>query len=559
MVQPVRKIGRYQIDAEIGRGGMGVVYRGLDPAIGRVIAIKTISFEDASQDPAESLRLRERLFREARLAGMLSHTNIVRVYDVTEEADIAYVFMEFVNGPTFDCVLGAERLPPKEALLGILRQAATALDYAHAKGIVHRDIKPSNILIDEDGIAKIADFGVAKIMSEHRTISGVLLGTPSYMSPEQVQGHPLAGSSDQFSLGVIAYEVLTGLKPFEAENLTALLTKICREDFPPLSAVNMTLPPMVESVFQRVLAKDPTWRYPTCAEFIRELEEACQFQPDWLVPSQTRSGPSAARLRPLGSSAPSSRPQPAPMPPPPSSDPAASVGMWESGSAQTPAPVKQKPLGRNLAIAAGVAVLIAGGILVSQLSRPKQPAAAVAETAPATPGTAPTTSSAPVQRSAEPKRQIAAARSNSNAKAALPDSAGPAAPLRIESTPAGVIVAAGGGDGCTTPCSLPLPPGSHKLIARLDGYRNTIRTVEFPKEQKVTLEMKRLMGVLRISTTPEGATITLDGQVRTEKTPALLQLPAGSYKLLLAGADGRAEDVVVIHDGVVTQRSYTLQ
>src|SRR6266568_2956787 len=194
-------IGRYQLLGEIGRGAMGVVYRAQDPAIGRVIAIKTIRLSDFT-DETERERLRDRLFREAQSAGILSHPNIVTIYDIAEENGMAFIFMEFVNGAPLERLV-ADGVRDNEVLLNILRQTALALDYAHKKGIVHRVIKPANIMIQEDGQAKITDFGVAKINSQQMTQSGALMGTPNYMPPEQVQGLPVDGRSDQFSLGVI--------------------------------------------------------------------------------------------------------------------------------------------------------------------------------------------------------------------------------------------------------------------------------------------------------------------------------------------------------------------
>ncbi len=224
----VQQVGRYQIVAELGRGAMGIVYKALDPAIGRTIAIKSIRLQDLT-DETERARLRERLFREAQSAGILSHPNIVTIYDIAEQDGMAYIFMEFVNGPPFEKMLKVDKTPDKETLLSVFRQTAAALDYAHKKGIVHRDIKPANIMIHEDGVAKITDFGVAKIMSQQMTLAGTMMGTPSYMSPEQVQSGTITGRADQFALAVIAYETLTGEKPFAAEYLPTLLYKIVRE------------------------------------------------------------------------------------------------------------------------------------------------------------------------------------------------------------------------------------------------------------------------------------------------------------------------------------------
>src|SRR5579863_8946603 len=235
---------------------MGIVYRAQDPAIGRTIAIKSIRLSELTED-AERERLRERLFREAQSAGMLSHPGIVTIYDIAEEGGLAYIFMEFVNGPPLEKMLLAAQTPDKETLLSIFRQTAATLDYAHKKGIVHRDIKPANIMIHEDGAAKVTDFGVAKIMSQQMTQAGAIMGTPSYMSPEQVQGTPITGRADQFSLGVIAYEVLTGEKPFSAEFMPTLLYKIVREDPVPPQRLNTTLGLPVEAVFRKGLGKLP--------------------------------------------------------------------------------------------------------------------------------------------------------------------------------------------------------------------------------------------------------------------------------------------------------------
>ena len=277
----MQQVGRYQIVAELGRGAMGVVYQALDPTIGRTIAIKSIRLQDLT-DAAERERLRERLVREAQSAGILSHPGIVTIYDIAEENGMAYIFMEFVNGPPLEKMLLHEQTPDKETLLSIFRQTAAALDYAHKKGIVHRDIKPANIMIHEDGTAKVTDFGVAKIVSQQMTLAGTMMGTPSYMSPEQVQGTAVTGRADQFSLAVIAYEVLTGEKPFVAEYLPTLLFKIVREEPLLPQRLNPTLGPKVGSVLHKALAKNPADRYETCTEFISALSTACNATHGWM-------------------------------------------------------------------------------------------------------------------------------------------------------------------------------------------------------------------------------------------------------------------------------------
>ena len=218
-------------------------------------------------NPEEQKRLGDRLFREARSAGILSHPGIVTIYDVEQQDNLAYIAMEYVDGPTLDRLLsGPEPIPP-EQMFSILAQTATALDYAHQKGIVHRDIKPANIMIAADGTAKIADFGIAKITaSEQFTMTGSIVGTPHYMSPEQVQGQPVDGRSDQFSLAVVAYEMLTGEKPYTGEHLTTVVYKIVAEEPVPAQRWNATLGASIENVLRQGLAsEDPIQRFRTCS------------------------------------------------------------------------------------------------------------------------------------------------------------------------------------------------------------------------------------------------------------------------------------------------------
>ncbi|SPE41944.1 Serine/threonine protein kinase (fragment) [Candidatus Sulfopaludibacter sp. SbA3] len=275
------RIGRYKIVRELGRGAMGVVYHAIDPNIGRPVAIKTIRLSDVANGE-EQKRLRERLFREARSAGMLSHPGIVTIYDVEEQDGLAYIAMEYVDGPTLDQVLSGPGPIAPEGMFSILAQTAAALDYAHQKSIVHRDIKPANIMIAADGMAKIADFGIAKITtSEQFTMTGSIVGTPHYMSPEQVQGQPVDGRSDQFSLAVIAYEMLTGEKPYTGEHLTTVVYKIVAEEPVAPHRINPSLTGAIENVIRKGLSKKPDQRYHTCGEFVDALEKACAATRNW--------------------------------------------------------------------------------------------------------------------------------------------------------------------------------------------------------------------------------------------------------------------------------------
>jgi serine/threonine-protein kinase len=271
MGSTMQKIGRYSILKELGRGAMGVVYAATDPLIGRTVAIKTIRLGglDTANNRAE---LTQRLQREAQSAGILSHPGIITIYDIGEENEDAYIVMEYVDGKTLEELLDSGVPQRSKTLLSVLHKAAAALDYAHSKGIVHRDVKPSNIMICSDEAVKIADFGVAKFATATSlTQSGFVLGTPNHMSPEQAQGRGVDGRSDQFSLAVVAYRMLTGKLPFEGPTLTALLTKILWEE-PEYESAGLY--PPVRMVFKRALSKDPHLRFPTCTEFVRNLEEA---------------------------------------------------------------------------------------------------------------------------------------------------------------------------------------------------------------------------------------------------------------------------------------------
>src|ERR1017187_3391667 len=273
---PSLRFGRYVVSRELGRGGMGIVYEATDPQIGRRLAIKIINFQSFTTNE-ESAVLRERLFREARSAGALSHPGIVVIYDVGEDNQMAYIAMELVDGPSLHQILASgQRLDPATAL-DFLRQAAAALDHAHQCGIVHRDIKPANIMIHQKSQVKIADFGIAKITFEPKyTMTGTSMGTPDYMSPEQIEAQATDGRSDQFSLAVVAYELLTGATPFHGGSFAAILHRIVAGPRPSASAANPALPAGVDEVLRRAMAQLPADRYATCAEFVHALDVAMQ-------------------------------------------------------------------------------------------------------------------------------------------------------------------------------------------------------------------------------------------------------------------------------------------
>jgi tRNA A-37 threonylcarbamoyl transferase component Bud32 len=270
-VSPGSKIGRFEIERELGRGGMGAVYLAKDPVLGRKVAIKTIvasDFETADRD--ELLR---RLLDEGRAAANLRHPGIVTVLDAIQQGDETWIVMEHVAGTKLSDLLKNRQSPA--STLRILREIADALDYAHDQKIVHRDIKPDNILLEGGDKVRIVDFGIAKSLSKHSIRSSGTLGTPHYMPPEQLMNEPMiTGNADQFSLGVIAYFMLTGNKPFDGPSLIAIADSIKNQDPLPASQIEKSLPPAVDKVVQRALEKDPQDRYPNCMAFVLDLERA---------------------------------------------------------------------------------------------------------------------------------------------------------------------------------------------------------------------------------------------------------------------------------------------
>ncbi len=262
-------LGRYRVEKILGQGAMGTVYLGVDPKINRQVAIKTLAY--AQIEPTELAEVKARFFREAEAAGRLSHPHIVTVYDVGEESDLAYMAMELLDGRDLSAYCDKkQRLKPLQ-IMQIGAQIAGALAYAHSRDVVHRDIKPANIMLGKDGQIKVADFGVARVMSSSRTETGVVLGTPSYMSPEQVAGKRVDGRSDLFSLGVVFYELLSGEKPFVADSLTALMYNIANVKYPDLQEVCPGLPADCYQIVERLLSKSVNRRYKSADLLQRDI------------------------------------------------------------------------------------------------------------------------------------------------------------------------------------------------------------------------------------------------------------------------------------------------
>jgi serine/threonine protein kinase len=265
------KAGRYEILGELGRGGMGVVYRAKDPVIGRVVAVKTLRLSEEGTGMSHA-QLVERFQTEARAAGRLTHPNIVMIHDAGETDGLYYIALELVNGKSLQSMLDSGQKFPLPRLLGIMEQVCSELQFAHNNSVVHRDIKPANIMLTGDDVVKITDFGTAKILQYGTSQQTAAMGTPCYMSPEQIKGKAIDGRSDIFSLGVLLYEMTTGQKPFQGQDVATILYSILNEDPVPPHQVDPAIPLGVSSTILKALTKSSHLRYENCRELLEDLK-----------------------------------------------------------------------------------------------------------------------------------------------------------------------------------------------------------------------------------------------------------------------------------------------
>ena len=605
----VDTVGRYQILEELGRGAMGIVYKARDPAIGRTVAIKTIRLSDVA-DAGSEQSVRDKLMREAHSAGVLSHPNIVTIYDVLEQDNVAYIVMEYVQGLSLDDLSRMQRLPEAHELLGILRQVAEALDYAHRKGIVHRDIKPANIILSDavsgtERNAKIADFGVAKIQALEKTQTDMKIGTPNYMSPEQIQGLPVDGRSDQFSLGVIAYELLCGEKPFAADTLTALFYQICNQDERPVESLNPLLSETAGKVMRRVLAKQPDNRFDSCSNFVGALSIALSECPDWrplprpgalasreaIVPVEAVAfGParSAGQGR-IGNGGPTrvvftSEPE------------IATVREHYAGDHARVPVTDGNSTAKKIALLLALCLAVAGAIvfIVRMNSGPSIPVQELDANAgpvsmpPAPDISAPSSSPQPpaTQRSVDQAAQTSSQASEpSIAPVPLPKAPAPAttrepqrpnarsetseakqpttlsgpgvASVELLTDPPGAKVTVDGNSAasCAAPCTLSLPNGRHTLTAEANGYSVARRIFTVPQDSSLYIPLAKNEGVLLVTSEPSGSIVIVDGK-NYGRTPVTLHLSPGVHQLVVASGATRHEEAVVVEPGGFEVKSY---
>ncbi len=272
-----QRLGKYQLEALVGRGGMATVYRAHDVVLNRSVAIKVLE-QSLTVDPKSVERFR----REAVTAANLEHPSIVRVYDVQQQGNIHYITMRFVQGTTLRDILRDNGPLPLPAALNIIKPVASALHYAHRNGVIHRDVKPGNILVEPDGTVLLTDFGIARAMDNAQsslTAAGLVMGTADYLAPEQIAGRPAESRSDTYSLGVVLYEILTGVTPFAGENTAAILYRQVHDNPAPVRSINPRLPTEVQPIVDRALAKNPTLRYADPVDLARDLEELVRWMP----------------------------------------------------------------------------------------------------------------------------------------------------------------------------------------------------------------------------------------------------------------------------------------
>ncbi len=608
MAEALTKAGRYQIVGELGRGSMGVVYQGFDPIIGRTVAIKTMLPEGLS--PQEFEEYKARFQREAMAAGILAHPNIITVYDFGEDSGVLYLAMEFLEGKSLEKIVQEQTVLPIETILPIYDQVCSALDHAHRNKVVHRDVKPANIMILQNGLVKVTDFGIAKMMAMGMTQAGQILGTPNYMSPEQVKGRQIDGRSDIFSLGVILYELITGEKPFGGQNITTVIYKIINENPIPPRELDASIHAGLSYVISKALAKNPDERYQTCNELAEDLRNyknlgGATFTGQGTVvltapaatmemapppappPRTTRMAPPPPRAR--------TRVAPPPPPPEPSAFDETPIGSGLNIHMLPPQVPAQQSIPQIVWVVGAllvVALILAMSYIL--VVRPRtQTVTVTAPTQTTTTTPAPATTTVPTQTTAVVQNPPAATpatqpvtpaqtTTTTTPPAATTTPATPAetpakpaptkrdvvvhpAPAKLGSlsvsanvTGAKIFVDGRNDPSWVTPFTIPeLPAGAHNVRIAMDGYDNSQQsvTIEAGKTASVSATLTTPTAELDVITSPAGVEILVDGK-SYGPSPIHATLPPGNhtYTIKWAGIPPTESSVALEGGQIATKR-----
>jgi serine/threonine protein kinase len=615
-VTTLTKAGRYDLREELGRGTMGVVFHGFDPMIGRDVAVKTLRLSEAGTGLSRE-ELIGRFQTEARAAGLLTHPNIVVVFDAGEEGGLFYITMEFVEGRSLQSHIDSHQPFPVSRVLKIMEQVCSALDFAHQHNVVHRDIKPANLMLTPDDTVKITDFGTAKILQFGTAQTAHVMGTPSYMSPEQVKGKPVDGRSDIFSLGVVLYELMTGEKPFPGQNITTVIYKIINEEPIPPRSLDSSIHPGLSAVISKALAKNPDERYQSCHELLSALKNHHEMMsPDATV----RMAPVTSLPAPGGSRSASQTPRigavlvPAPSP-----------ELTPSAQFILPVPVEEPRKKRGTLLLSFILLGIIGysgyrvyPALVDlwRLARePKeiQTTATKAESAPATSNVDTSdvkTDAAPSAAPQIPAPVMAAPAATAPApveKAAPPNSsqpsAGSAGTAKIPEAAPAIAGATDKSNAPQKPAALPAPSPAQLLESRLrkqftgqslndkvkiqtTGNALTLSgSLTFAEHGELLRRLRAVpagvrviddteitegpnanatpapasLGWIWVRSSPPGARILVDGAETGLLTPARLELQAGDHEVRLVHEGfGTAQRKVTVSQGQTMQFTETL-
>ena len=575
MAEALTKAGRYQIVGELGRGSMGIVYQGFDPVIGRTVAIKTMLPEGLS--PQEFQEYKARFQREATAAGILTHPNIITVYDFGEDDGILYLAMEFLEGKSLEKVVQEQTVLPIETILPIYDQVCSALDHAHRNKIVHRDVKPANIMILHNGLVKVTDFGIAKMMAMGMTQAGQILGTPNYMSPEQVKGRQIDGRSDIFSLGVILYELVTGEKPFGGQNITTVIYKIINENPIPPRELDASIHAGLSYVISKALAKSVDERYQTC----RELAEDLRNYKNLGSPS-VGQGTVFLKAAPVQAVMAERVPLPSQAPSAPAAVGEAPIASSVNTPAISPA-VPRQQLIPQLAWVLGALLVVMVVSAVSYLlvlrahskaakqtvpppvaiTTPAQNPPPVTPAAQATPP--PAASTVPVSPPAPAATKPAETSTRSEEVAKREPRGGHAmgektGQLMVSANVSGARISVDGRSdpSWVTPFTIPnIAAGAHNVVISMDGYEDSRQSVTVVAGQTSSIagSLSAPRGELDVVTVPPGAEILIDGK-SYGPSPAHATLAPGNhaYSAKLPGAEPYESTFTIQAGQILTKR-----